>query len=516
MTANCTSHSGAGRRSAPPSTSSCGCAPGTGSGTAIAGRATPLMRPMRSSAAAIVAPVLPALDHRVGRARRARASAAAHDRRVLLACAPRAAARRPSRRPRRRRPARRPRAACRPGAAARSRPRARRAGRDVELRRPRRARRRRSRSGPGRRPSRRARRPVSVMSRHRRRSRARRALTRPRSTWRPRYQPQLPHTMCGSFAAPQFGQSERGGRVETPVRRRAASASSSVASCAWGRPSVLLRASVSEQGFRARARTARPSGGRGLVVVRLGARRTVGARTSGHAGLARSAARAAARAAARRGPAARGRARARRAGRSRPRPGRARTARRRGRATSRVDVARGSALHCADQRAVSSPRTTMPSGTRSSTRLGRRPARRSVAAEPPRASSSPLRVTVPAGARVAEEVGDVDAEFGHGTRPASGLPRVRWMVTRSVRARRNTAADQVSASRDFPCGCWASRRRAAVLVEERRRLLDARRRASSASIAAEVGPGGGSRPLRHRAASCARAPPRTRRACWST
>ena len=44
------------RRRAAPS----GCEPGTGIGVAIAGRLTPLMRPMRSSAAAIVAPVLPA------------------------------------------------------------------------------------------------------------------------------------------------------------------------------------------------------------------------------------------------------------------------------------------------------------------------------------------------------------------------------------------------------------------------------------------------------------------------
>ena len=36
-------------------------APGHGIGVAIAGRATPLMRPMRSSALPMVAPVLPAL-----------------------------------------------------------------------------------------------------------------------------------------------------------------------------------------------------------------------------------------------------------------------------------------------------------------------------------------------------------------------------------------------------------------------------------------------------------------------
>ena len=38
-----------------------GVPPGTGMGVAIAGRATPLIRPMRSRALAIVAPVLPAL-----------------------------------------------------------------------------------------------------------------------------------------------------------------------------------------------------------------------------------------------------------------------------------------------------------------------------------------------------------------------------------------------------------------------------------------------------------------------
>ena len=39
-----------------------GVAPGTGMGVAIAGRATPSRRPMRSSAAAMPAPVLPALN----------------------------------------------------------------------------------------------------------------------------------------------------------------------------------------------------------------------------------------------------------------------------------------------------------------------------------------------------------------------------------------------------------------------------------------------------------------------
>ena len=45
---------------APASSSTVGVEPGTGIGVATAGRLTPLMRPMRSSAEAIVAPVLPA------------------------------------------------------------------------------------------------------------------------------------------------------------------------------------------------------------------------------------------------------------------------------------------------------------------------------------------------------------------------------------------------------------------------------------------------------------------------
>jgi len=48
------------RRFAPASMSTVGVPPGTGSGVAIAGRATPEMRPIRRSADAIVAPVLPA------------------------------------------------------------------------------------------------------------------------------------------------------------------------------------------------------------------------------------------------------------------------------------------------------------------------------------------------------------------------------------------------------------------------------------------------------------------------
>ena len=58
--ANCTSHSGWTSALAPASSRTVGVEPGTGIGVAIAGRLTPLIRPMRSSAAAIVAPVLPA------------------------------------------------------------------------------------------------------------------------------------------------------------------------------------------------------------------------------------------------------------------------------------------------------------------------------------------------------------------------------------------------------------------------------------------------------------------------
>ena len=58
--ANCTSHSGCTSALAPASSSTVGVDPGTGIGVAIAGRFTPLMRPIRSSAEAIVAPVLPA------------------------------------------------------------------------------------------------------------------------------------------------------------------------------------------------------------------------------------------------------------------------------------------------------------------------------------------------------------------------------------------------------------------------------------------------------------------------
>jgi hypothetical protein len=58
--ANCTSHSACTSALAPASSSTVGVLPGTGTGMAIAGRLTPLMRPMRNSAEAIVAPVLPA------------------------------------------------------------------------------------------------------------------------------------------------------------------------------------------------------------------------------------------------------------------------------------------------------------------------------------------------------------------------------------------------------------------------------------------------------------------------
>src|ERR687894_1147803 len=60
MRANCTSQAGWQSALAPASSRTVGVEPGTGMGVAIAGRDTPLMRPIRSSAEAIVAPVLPA------------------------------------------------------------------------------------------------------------------------------------------------------------------------------------------------------------------------------------------------------------------------------------------------------------------------------------------------------------------------------------------------------------------------------------------------------------------------
>ena len=80
------------RRRAAPSASR----PGTGIGVAIAGRVTPLMRPMRSSALAIVAPVLPARDHGATPCRRGRPRRPARAR--SPSCGGRAApGRRPSR-----------------------------------------------------------------------------------------------------------------------------------------------------------------------------------------------------------------------------------------------------------------------------------------------------------------------------------------------------------------------------------------------------------------------------------
>jgi len=58
---NCNNISAVHSAFAPESSKTLGFdAPNTGSGVAIAGRATPLIRPMRNSAAAIVAPVFPA------------------------------------------------------------------------------------------------------------------------------------------------------------------------------------------------------------------------------------------------------------------------------------------------------------------------------------------------------------------------------------------------------------------------------------------------------------------------
>jgi hypothetical protein len=39
-------------------------------------------------------------------------------------------------------------------------------------------------------------------------------------TWRPPYQPQLLHTMCGCFTAPQFGHVERAGAASFQLEAR--------------------------------------------------------------------------------------------------------------------------------------------------------------------------------------------------------------------------------------------------------------------------------------------------------
>ena len=58
---NCTNHSGLHSELAPASSSTVGVVPGAGRSVAIAGRATPRIRPIRRRALAIAAPVLPAL-----------------------------------------------------------------------------------------------------------------------------------------------------------------------------------------------------------------------------------------------------------------------------------------------------------------------------------------------------------------------------------------------------------------------------------------------------------------------
>ncbi len=205
-------------------------------------------------------------------------------------------------------------------------------------------------------------------------------------------------------------------RGEPPVRRRGAGASCSAGSCASGRPSGAPGRSVGEAvgselelGERGPAGVGRRRVGVGVVGRGLGvaaARPAVGSRTT---------ARAAARAAPRRGRAARGRSRGRRAGRSRPRPGQARRARR-PRRRARRSARAGRRCTRPRQRARSVPRTTMPSGTRSSTRsrthglADARPRRRA------RPSTAASRCTGTARAGVRQQVGDVDAEFAHGRR----------------------------------------------------------------------------------------------------
>ncbi len=89
MRANWTSHSGAQSTVAPTSRSRVGVASGPGIGVTMAGRAIPRMRPMRSRALAMVAPVLPALTMASARPSRTASAQRTSDesflRRTLLA-----------------------------------------------------------------------------------------------------------------------------------------------------------------------------------------------------------------------------------------------------------------------------------------------------------------------------------------------------------------------------------------------------------------------------------------------
>ena len=167
-----------------------------------------------------------------------------------------------------------------------------------------------------------------------------------------------------------------GGGVETPVRRAALTRLRLAGSCAWGRPSG---APVPSCDFRARARRARPTGDRRGVAGCVGVggdevvRRRSGrrGRTPAARAVVARAAPAAARAARCRARAARGRSRDRRSDRSRLRRGCGSNSS----STPTVEVGRelaaGTAALALPAGRDSSPRTTMPSGTRSSTRSSR-------------------------------------------------------------------------------------------------------------------------------------------------
>ena len=228
--ANCTSQAALHSALAPASSSTVGVVPGTGIGVAMAGRATPRMRPIRSRALAMVAPVLPALTMAAARAVADRLGGP-DKRRVLLGA---------------HRPARvlvhlddLPGRDDRQPAGVAEAVRDRRPGRPPG--RPRRPGwpRRRSRPGPGRRPWRRPR-PAADPAGGSGRSTGRRGpggcRVQPTSmAWRPLYHPQVGHTTCGSLALWHWGR--RCGRGHSAPRRWPAGCGSwPWRSSSWGRP----------------------------------------------------------------------------------------------------------------------------------------------------------------------------------------------------------------------------------------------------------------------------------------
>ena len=317
-----------------------------GSARRSPGRAMPRIRPMRSSAPAIVAPVLPAPTIASARPSRTASAQRTSDESFLRAHRARPG-RRPSRRPRcAATHARRPPAARPPAAAARRVGRPDEQDLDVELGRA-------ASAGDDL-----AGRPVAAhrVDRDERAREPGRSLPAPPpgAARRPRPpQCHVPrwvsrglldlddlaaavpaavaaHDVRAASTAPQFGHSERAGASSRQFAARRVRVLA-WRSCAWGRPSgssarrvvrsigqSVELASGAQRGSGTRRRSRRaPRCGRRRSRAEPGAVLVAAAGRSGQLEQRR-----------RRGRAARGRSRGRRAGRSRPRAGRARTARR--------------------------------------------------------------------------------------------------------------------------------------------------------------------------------------------